>query len=54
MNEIFSLPVDIYRHLHRFLREYRALQDRSFRCCYTAAMLRSENLYTLGCPIENI
>ncbi len=54
MNEIFSLPVDIYRHLRCFLREYRALRDGSFRSRFAAAMLRSENLYTLGCPIENI
>lgn len=45
MNEIFSLPLNIYRHLRRFLREYRALRDGSFRGRPTAAMLRSETFY---------
>lgn len=52
MNEIFSLPLNIYRHLHRFLREYRALHHGSHRAAVTAAMLRSETFYTSVAPLK--
>jgi len=49
MNEIFRLLLNIYRHLHRFLREYRALRVTSFRAPLPAAML-GLNLPLPGAP----
>ncbi|WP_277961875.1 hypothetical protein [Pseudomonas sp. RIT-To-2] len=67
MNEIFRLLLNIYRHLHRFLREYRALRVTSFRAPLPAAMLglnlpcparrgawADRKPFIVGCPFENI
>ncbi|QKZ02562.1 MULTISPECIES: hypothetical protein [Pseudomonas] len=68
MNEIFRLLLNIYRHLHRFLREYRALRARPFRPPLPAAMLglklplpgtpwrvgHGRKPFIVGCPFEDI